>query len=326
MFIRNLQILNKQKTNYLPDWVVFAFELGSFLYDHGIKYRKPINILLSLPSEKYFSLLIAMGIADKTFSVNKQMRSIKKQVMSLKKGSRIIYQDEDASRKVSVLSVEPSPVFDNEMILWIKDKNMRRAVPEKQWIDRLILLDEESDEIKRSRKVSEKKELGLEGSAILSELYSQAQLSKVSFYPGDYFYLVGNTSQINDQMNEDIFIYNSVKGNIKDFLYMDDKNSYTNGKLFSSQLKKKQVEIAMDVPVIYSDVNSYIKQSRYFSTNPNVIVLSRTDNESRIHEVIEEMKRKLLQEEYNVLTHELIDFLISSNTKIPKGIELFVWR
>ncbi|NMB18366.1 MAG: hypothetical protein GX984_02755 [Erysipelothrix sp.] len=327
MSIKNLLILNNNKDSMdLPDWVNFAFELGSYIHEQGVKLRKPVTILLSLPSELYFPLFIAMGIADRKFSINKQMRSIRKQVMSLKTGSRIIYQDKDSSRKVSVLSIDPSPVFSDEMILRIQDGKMVRGVPERQWIDKLILLDEELDEIKRSRKVSKKKELGLEGSALLSELYSPKQLNKVSFYPGDYFYLVGNTSQINDQMNKEIFIYNGVKGNIKDFLYMDDTNSYTNGRLFSSQMKKNEVEITEDVPVIYSDVNSYIKQSRYFSKNPNIIIFSRTDNESRIHEVKEELKRELLQEEHNILTYELIDYLKSNNTKIPNGIELLVWR
>lgn len=326
MSIKKLMIFNNRDSMELPDWVNFAFELGSYIHEQGVKFRKPVTILLSLPSELYFPLFIAMGIADRKFLINKQMRSIRKQVMSLKKGSRIIYQDQDSSRKVSVLSIEPSPYVKNEMLLWIQDRNFKSGVPERQWIERLILLDEELDEIKRSRKVSKKKELGLEGSALLCELYTANQLNKVSFYPGDYFYLVGNTSQIDDHMNEEIFIYNGVKGNIKDFLYMDDKNSYTNGKLFSSQMKKNEVEIAEDVPVIYSDVNSYIKQSRYFSRNPNIIVSSRTDNESRIHEVKEELKRKLLQEEHYILTHELMDYLKSSNTKIPKGIELLVWR
>lgn len=310
----------------LPDWVNFAFVLGGYIHEQGVKFRKPITIVLSLPSELYFPLFIAMGIADRKFSVNKQMRSIKQQVMSLKKGSRIIYQDKDSSRKVSVLSIDPSPVFSNEMILRIQDGKMVRGVPERQWIDKLILLGEELNEIKRSRKVSENKELGLEGSALLSALYSSNQLNKVSFYPGDYFYLVGNTSLINDQMNEEIFINNGVKGKIKDFLYMDNKNSYTNGKLFSSQMKRNEFEIIEDVPVIYSDVSSYIKQSRNFTNNPGIIVFSRTDNESRLHEVKEELKRKLLQEEYNILTYELINYLKSSNTKIPKGIELLVWR
>src|SRR5690606_6692322 len=120
------------------------------------------------------------------------------------------------------------------------------------WVERIILLDEELDEIKRPRKVSKKKELGLDGSALLSELYSSGRLNKVSFYPGDYFYLIGNTSQIENQMYEEIFIYNKVTSNIKNFLYMDDKNSYTNGKLFSTQKKKIEDEINEDVPVIYS--------------------------------------------------------------------------
>src|SRR5690625_3723363 len=157
MSIKKLMVLNKGDSISLPNWVNFAFESGSFIYESGIKFRKPATIIISLPSELYFPLFIAMGIADRKFSVNKQIRSIRKQVMSLKTGNRIIYQDKESSRKVSVLSVEPSPVFENEMILRIQDGKMVRGVPEKQWIEKLIILDEELDEIKRSRRVSKNK-------------------------------------------------------------------------------------------------------------------------------------------------------------------------
>ncbi len=326
MAIKNLMILHRKKAVNLPGWVNFAFEIGSYIDEQGVKGRKPLTILLSLPNELYFPLFIAMGVVNKKFSINKQMNSIRKQVLGLKTGSRIIYQDGKSTRKVSVLFLEQSPVFRNEKILWIQDRNMKTGVPESHWVERLILLDEELDEIKRPRKVSGMKVLGLDGSVLLNELYSSSRLNNVSFYPGDYFYLVGNTSQIDNQMYEEIFTYNDIIGNIKDFLYMDDKNSYTNGKLFSTQKQKIADEINEDVPVIYSDVNSFIKQSRHFRNNPEIIVFSRMDNEDRLHGIKEELKRKILQEEHNINTYELLEHLKLNNIKIPKGIELLVWR
>jgi hypothetical protein len=326
MSIRNLKILNKIGSTDLPDWIHFAFELGAYINDHGIKHKKTVNILLSLPSEQFFSLFIAMGVADKTFSINKQMRSIRKTVLSLEKGSRIIYQDEQSSRKASVIAIEPSPVFENEMILKIKDGKFERGIPERHWIEKVILLDEEFNEIKRTRKVNNRQQVGLDNSHLLSELYSPSQLNKVAFYPGDSFYLVGNTARMTDSMNEEIFIYNDVKGSIGDFLYLDNSNSYTNGKLFSAQMKKNEVEISGEVPVVFSDINSYMKQAKYFSQNPKIIASSRTDHENRTHEVKEELKRKFLQGEYKMVTEEIIDFLKSNNTRIPNGIEFLAWR
>ncbi|EIJ81801.1 hypothetical protein PB1_02640 [Bacillus methanolicus PB1] len=326
MSIKNLKILNNKGSIDIPDWINFAFELGAYINDNGIRYKKAIGIILSLPSEHFFSLLIAMGIADKTFSINKQMRSIRKTVLSLTKGSRIIYKDEQSSRKASVISVEPSPVFENEMILKIKDGKIERGIPERQWIDRVILLDEEFNEIKRTRKVSNKQKVGLDSSPLLRVLYSSSQLNKVEFYPGDYFYIVGNITQVNESMREEIFIYNGVRGSIADFLYMDNSNSYTNGKLFSSQMKKNEGEIREGVPVIFSDLNSYLKQAKNFPKNPKIIVSSRTDNENRIHEVKEELKRKFLQNEYRIVTKEIVDYLNSTDTQIPNGVEFLAWR
>ncbi|MBS3678937.1 hypothetical protein KGF86_01795 [Ornithinibacillus massiliensis] len=326
MTIKNLKVLSKRGPLDIPDWINFAFELGAYINDHGIKYKKSINLILSLPSEQFFSLFIAMGIADKTYSKTKQMRSIRKAVMNLEKGSRIIYKDDQSARKASVISVEPSPVFENEMILKIKDGKMDRGIPERYWIDRVILLDEEFDEIKRTRKVSKKQKVGLDNSRLLRVLYTSGQLNKVEFYPGDSFYLVGNIGQINENMSKDIFIYEGVKGTIKDFLYFDNSNSYTNGKLFSSQMKKIDVDVNKEVPVIYSDLYSFIKQDKHFTTNPKIILSSRTDHENRLHEVKEELKRELLQDDHKVVTEEIINYLKSTDTQIPLGVEFLAWR
>ncbi|MFD4819525.1 hypothetical protein [Peribacillus butanolivorans] len=326
MSIKDLKVLSKKGALDIPDWINFSFELGAYINDHGIKYKKPISLILSLPSEHYFSLLIAMGIADKTFSINKQMRSIRKTILNLVQGSRIIYKDDQSSRKASVICVEPSPVFENEMILKIKDGKIERGIPEKQWIERVIILDEEFDEIKRTRKVSKNQKLGFENNSMLRMLYSSSQLNKVAFYPGDTFYLVGNTAQIIESLNEKIFLYNGVQGTIGDFLYLDNSNSYTNGKLFSSQLKKNDDEIGVEVPVIYSDLNSYIKQDKHFTTNPKILVSSRTENENRLHEVKEELRRKLLQGDHKIVTDEIVDYLNSTETQIPLGVEFLAWR
>jgi len=326
MTIQNLKILSKRGPIVIPDWIDFAFGLGAYINEHGIMYNKSINLILSLPSEHFFSLFIAMGISDKTYSQTKQMRSIKKAVMNLEKGSRIIYKDDQSERKASVISVEPSPVFENEMMLKIKDGKMDRGIPESRWMDRVFLLDEEFDVIKRTRKVSKKQKVGLDNSKLLKALYTSEQLNKIEFYPGDTFYLVGNIGQITENSKKDIFIYKGVKGTIKDFLYFDNSSNYTNGKLFSSQMKKIDIEVNKEVPVIYSDLYSFIKQDKHFVENPKIILSSRTDHENRLHEVKEELKRKFLQDDYQVVTEEIVSYLKSTKTQIPLGLEFLAWR
>lgn len=326
MAIKNLKILYKERHGELPDWINFAFELGSYIQSHGLK-KGHMTIALSIPGEQYFPLFIAMGIANEVYSVNKKSRSIKEQILGLEQGNRIIFQDEESSRRVSVLSVEPSPVFENEMILWIQDGQIdRRGIPEKDWIGKIILLDEELDEVKRSRRVSDKQKLGLEGNGLLSGLYTSSQLNKVSFYPGDYFYIIGSISKISEDIDVKIFTHNNVEGALKDFLYMDNSNSYTNGKMFSSRMNRNKLHIDGKIPVIYTDLNSYIKQSRHFRKNPKFIIFSRSDNESRVQEVQEDLKREILQKGYDIVTPELVDYLKAGNTPIPNGIEFMAWR
>jgi hypothetical protein len=325
MSLRDVKILHNNKVINLPNWINFSFNLGSYIYEHGIKYKKPSNIIVSLPSEQFVPLFIAMGIADKTFSVTKQNRSIRKKVLSLGQGNRIIYQDGQSSRKASVICVEQSPVFENEMMLRIKDGKMERGIPESHWMERVIILDEEFDEIKRTRIVSKNQKVGLD-SPILKKVYTSGQLNSTAFYPGDAFYLVGNTAQIDESMNEEIFSCNNVVGSISSFLYMDNKNSYTNGKFLSSQVKKFEVDIDTEVPVIFSSLISYIKQVKYFPNNPKIILSSRTDNQIRFHEVKEEIKRELLQGEYKIVTEEILQYLKSIETQIPNGVEFYAWR
>ncbi|WP_374055833.1 hypothetical protein [Rossellomorea sp. FM04394] len=325
MSIKNLQVISKRGYQPLPDWINFGFEIGAYLSENALKRKEPLNIILSIPYDDFFSLFIAVGIADKTFSKNKQLRSIRKTILNLIPGSRIIYKDDISSRKASVISIEESPVFENEMILKIKDGKIERGIPEKQWIDRVIILDEEFDEIKRTRKVSENQNIGLNNNEFLKKLYTSRQLYKVGFYPGDKFYIVGNNNNLFSLMNEKVFFYEKVIGRISDFLYLDNKNSFTNGKLISSQLKKNEHEIMEEVPVIYSNLNSYMKQVKNFNKNPKIIVASRTDNESRLHEVKEDIKRELLDGK-KIVTTELIEYLEQTEVNIPAGIEVLAWR
>ncbi|MBS4214167.1 hypothetical protein [Neobacillus rhizophilus] len=325
MSLEDLKVLHNKRVIKLPEWIRFAFNLGAYFYEHGIKYKKPVNIIVSLPSDQYYSLFIAMGIADKTFSMRKQMRSIRKTILSLGQGSRIIYQDEQSSRKASVICVEPSPVFENEMILKIKDGKIERGIPEKQWMERIILLDEEFDEIKRTRKVSKNQKIGLD-SPLLKKLYTTNQLNTTAFYPGDEFYLIGNVSQFEESIEEKIFTYNGITGSVSDFLYVDNRNSYTNGKFFSSQIKKIEAEINNEAPAIFTNVISYLKQVKYFSSNPKIIVSSRAENDFRFHEIKEEIKREMLQGDYKLVTSEIVGFFESISAPIPNGVEFLAWR
>ncbi len=326
MKISELEIYYKNSHIKIPNWMKFAFELGTYISESGIKYKKPLNILISLPADHYFALFIAMGIADKFFLVKKQMRSIRKTILSLPKGSRIIYKDDVSSRKASVVSIAPSPVFENEMILNIKDGKITRGIPERHWMEKIILIDEEYEEIKRTRVIQKNQKLGLQDNHLLSSLYTPNQLNKASFYPGDKFYLVGNIKKVTESLSEKIFIHQNIRGSAGDFLYLNNKSSYTNGKLLSSQMKKNNLELDEGIPVIYSDLLSYLKQSKRFQNNPQIIISSRTDNESRIYEVNEDIKRKLLQGEHKILTNEIVDHCNAAGVNIPFGIEFIVWR
>lgn len=324
MSIMNLDVIHNKKKIPLPTWIKFAFKLGSFINEHGSRYKKRTRILISLPSNQYFSSLVAMGIVDKNYSVNKHIHSIKKTILNLEKGSRIIYRDNNSTRKVSVIGLEPSPVFEGQMILKIKDNKFERGIPESDWIDKIIILDEESKEIKRTRKVSERQQIGITKKPLLQKLFTYNQLNKVSFYPGDYFYLVGDKERLNEEMAECIFNYDNTIGAINDFLYMDSRNSYINGRLFSSKIRKFDFEVNDKVPVIFSDIMSYIKQAEYFRGNPQVIITSRTDSETRFQEVLFEIKRVMLEGDFEIITNDLLEYIEESN--IPNHIEFIAWR
>ena len=78
MSINNLKVLHNQVEKEMPNWITFANTLGEYLYDHGCHYNTSSKIVISLPTQQYFSLFVAMGIANKKFSINKQTRSIQK--------------------------------------------------------------------------------------------------------------------------------------------------------------------------------------------------------------------------------------------------------
>ncbi|WP_377890402.1 hypothetical protein [Alkalihalobacillus sp. R86527] len=326
MSIHNLKVLHNSIEKDVPKWIVFANKLGEYLYDHGSHYNASSKIVISLPTQQYFSLFVAMGIADKKFSINKQTRSIQKTFLSLGPGRRIIYIDDDKTREMSVLAVEESPVFKGEMLLHVKDGSVKYGIPERQWLEKVIILDEEHENIKKTMKVKKGKQLGLTENTFLKNVYPHNQLNKNAFFPGDHFYLVGNLSDIEEWLSEKIFISNGEKGSLQDFLFLDSKNSYTNGKLISSQKKKLEFDICDSTPVIFSDSLSYLNQKRRFLNNPQIIITSRTDSESRFIEIMEQLKMEYLQNETALITEDVQNFLRTSDVEVPSGIELMGWR
>jgi len=324
--IFDLKVYSKNKELDLPDWIKFAFSLGGYINDINKKESKKTNVLISLPTNDYFPLFVSMGIADKYFSDNKQIESIKKAILGLEKGNRILYKDNKSIKKVSVISIEPSPVFSNQNILKISVGNVEYGIPENQWVEKIQIIDEEYKEIKRTRKIANDHQIGLKYSPLLKSIYTEEQLKKVEFFPGDYFYIIGNKDKLLEQINEEIFTLKKIKGGIKDFLYLDLKNSYTNGKIFSSKMRKLDSEINENVPVIFSDITSFNKQSHLFFKNPKVIITSRSENEIKFYELIEEIKRRLLLEKHQYYTYEILEYTKIRKVKIPNGTELIIWR
>jgi len=325
MSILNLKLLQNNKSYALPSWIKFAFGIGSFLCQEGIRYNRHANIAVSLPTDHFFAVLAACGIADKALSERKQIRSIRKQVVGLNPGSRVILTRAGQTKEVSVVSVEKNPYTD-EMLLYVQDGSVKHGVPERSWMDSIFLLDEEFDEIKRSRRVNKK--IGIT-SPLINSIYTQAQLSKTSFFPGDAFYLVGNRNLTEYYLKESAFIYDGIAGSAADFLYFegfDNNSSYINGKFFSGQAKRFPVEINPSVPVLYSDIGSFRRQSRHFEKNPSLIVISRTDHEHRIYEAQAEISRKLIQGNGQFITQEVAKYLKDFSIPIPDGIEMIAWR
>ncbi|KGX85784.1 hypothetical protein [Pontibacillus litoralis] len=327
MSINNLKVLHNQIEKEIPSWVRFANVLGEYIYEYGYHYKKNAKVVISLPTQQYFSLFVAMGIANRKFSVNKQTRSIRKTFLSMESGKRIIYLDNDKTRKMSVLALEESPITKGEMLLKVMDaKGVEFGIPERQWLEKIIILDEDYEGIKQSIKVNGKKQLGLNENTLLKNIYSQNQLNRNAFFPGDYFYLIGNLADVEDCIKEEIFISEGERGSLQDFLYLNKENSYTNGKLISSQKKKLDFEVIESTPIIFTDSLSYLKQKKNFQGNPQIIITSRTESESRLLEITEELKREYLQHETTLITGELLEFIHSNEVKVPNGVELIGWR
>ncbi|WP_054956758.1 hypothetical protein [Paenibacillus dakarensis] len=325
MSIFELKLLHNNKTYALPPWIKFAFGLGSFLSREGVKYNRHTNIAVSLPSDRFFAVFAACGIADKAFSERKQIRSIRKQILGLNPGSRVILTLSGQTKEVSVVSVEKNPYTD-EMLLYVQDGSVKHGIPERLWMESIFLLDEEFDEIKRTRRVN--KNLGIT-SPLINMLYTQTQLSKTPFFPGLEFYFIGNKSMTEELLSITCFKYGNVNGSSADFLYvegLENNSSYTNGKFISSQTKRLTNDIDSNIPVIYSDIGGFRRLSGHFANNPSLILLSRTDHGNRILEAQAEISRKLVQRKAQFITRELIKDLKENHIPIPHSIEMIAWR
>ena len=67
--------------------------------------------------------------------------------------------------------------------------------------------------------------------------------------------------------------------------------------------------------MIFSDSLSYLKQKKKFQKNPQIIITSRTESESRSIEIMEQLKIEYLQNETSLITEEVLDYLKSVELK-----------
>lgn len=310
----------------LPDWVVFSLSIGRYLKEHTRSQGKPTRMLISLPNNDYIPLLIAIGIADGNFELNEDRESVKEKILSLQEGHRIIYLKDGKPTNVSVIEVGTSPVTENEMMLHVLIEGMKLGIPERQWSDRIILTNGDEGTVKRSRKVSDKKILGIKGNGLLKKIYPLENLLNSSSYSEDAFYMIGNLKKIHNQMNEHFFYTDDVYGSPKDFLYTDDENSFTNGKVISSQKRDIDFKVMESVPVIYWGCDSYLRQRHHFKSNPSITIFSRTENESRIDELLNEVEREMVHGGHEYMTDHMRRYLNEKRVDLPRGIELMVWR
>ncbi|WP_046176219.1 hypothetical protein [Domibacillus indicus] len=330
MNLYNLKIWNAEKPDSLPTWIKLAFTLGAYLVKANTEKGKRVNIAITVPRDEYFSLFAAMGITDGIYSSNDNNDSLRDHVLKLKKGDRIIYKNGDLERKVSVVSVGKSPMDKTEMMLYIQDRNFHQGIPERQWQQRIFLLNEKYEKIKRTRVLGESEKIGVD-SPLLSLLYTTEKLNKTAFSPIEAFYLVGKKNQLISQMNETIFCSGEVKGSISNFLFVEGLNnnsSYSNGKFMSSLTRKAEDNLSSNTPVLYSDATSFKKQERNFKKNPFLSIISRSDHEDRLHEVTFEITKSIIQgRNIDYLTENLVDFINNEcDCIIPDGVELIAWR
>ncbi|MCY1692424.1 hypothetical protein OVA29_19320 [Exiguobacterium sp. SL14] len=326
MYLDTLKLSYNNSIFELSDWIKFSFVLGGYIYENGIKNSKPIRVVVSLPNSDYVPLFVAIGIADKNYNQDKQLKNIKKTILDLDIKSRIIFNDNGKKKYVSVVRIEESPICKGEMVLYIQNGNVVQGVPDRDWLEKIIILNDEEKVIKRSRKVNKSKVLGLSNNKFLSKIYKNSQLNKASFYPLDSFYLVGNVKLLEERLKTKCFYIEDEYGSLKDFLYIDDVNSYTNGKIISSHLRQLNFEFNSKVPVIFSEAKGYLKQKNFFTHNPWICTINRSDNENNLFDFFNEIHRSIVQENNNYLTKELLEYLEKNNTKIPRGVEVMVWR
>ena len=58
MYIDRISLLDRNKSYSIPNWIKFAFHSGLYMNEHALRYNKELNIVLSVPTSVYFSLLI----------------------------------------------------------------------------------------------------------------------------------------------------------------------------------------------------------------------------------------------------------------------------
>ncbi|PFN04230.1 hypothetical protein [Bacillus cereus] len=306
----------------VPEWFKFFSSLGAYLITNpGTKHHKT-HIAVSLPGTDFVPLVTAAGMSDTIFNRRLLKQTIVDRITSLTEGQTIFLTRENKREIYTFKDIitHPVPIFENERCARLVSKGMTTIIPERSWSQLQIASTDQQYKRKQL------KGFGF-GSPFLKELYGKEKLlNAASEYTTD-FYIIGNNAKILELSSAETLSYRALKGTFADLLCFKGKQSAYYHSVIISNVGKgtNEEELEPNVPIIFTDALSYLNKAHLSSKNPSIIFLNRTDTGDRNNEVVLDVKRRILENETEIIIESVIDSL-GGMEKCPNGIELLAWR
>lgn len=317
MDFSKLTIFNKELTN----WMVFPIRLGQILKRYSNTNKTAFNVYVSVPNSILFSYFLFQGMFD--VEAHRKIRDSKiiSRFLELVLGSIVYFDDNGTWRRCSVISIEENfkPPHKYHMQIQL-NKGVKMYLPESQWKDKLLITNVKYQEILNARVVKDFEKF----SGVLSSLYSPKTIKALESLSNPTAYFSGNKSDFQRYLDSMKFEYNGIAFTHEDIIHFGVTNHFANAYWLTN--KDEDLRLYANEWLISIGASKSFANLETMKNCGKIFIEDQFENVATTEQLRDSIMQKILLDDCNILTKNLMTLLKEEQVSIPNGVNIIAWK
>lgn len=309
------------KGKKISNWILFPIHLGQILKRYSNRNKTGFNIYVSVPNSTMFSYFLFLGMFD--VEAHRKIRDSKiiSRFLELEPGSIVYYDDAGTWRRCSVISIEKNYTQTQEYHMQIQlNQRMTIFIPVSQWKDKFLITNLKNEEILNARVVKDFEKF----SGVLSSLYSPKTIKALEILSKPTAYFSGNKADFDRYLNVIDLDYEGISFTHEDIIHFGSKSHFANAYWITN--KESDLKIYADEWIISIGANKAIANLEVRKNCGKILIEDQFENFATSEQLRESIMQRIILDECNILTDNLLALLEEEQVSIPNGVNIIAWK